>query len=113
MHAKGIVKLNPSNFRIFGHDGKLSNVLGAMFEVTRCSWNAASAARNEFLVPDELVLDSVLSGHHCDGSLQSDPLTRRHGVLSSCEAFIRIVDSMFSQPVKGLKVTETPRYRQP
>jgi xylulose-5-phosphate/fructose-6-phosphate phosphoketolase len=59
------------------------------------------------------VLDSMLSGHQCEGRLEGDLLTGRRGLLNGCDAFIRIVDSMFSQPTKGLKVTETLRCWQP
>jgi xylulose-5-phosphate/fructose-6-phosphate phosphoketolase len=93
------------NFRIFGPDETLSNLLGAVFEVTNRQWDAAEASDDEFLAPDGRVLDSMLSEHQCEGWLEGYLLTGRHGLFNSYEAFIRIVDSMFSQHAKWLKVT--------
>jgi len=93
------------NFRIFGPDETLSNMLGAVFEVTARQWEAREQANDEFLAPDGRVLDSMLSEHQCQGWLEGYLLTGRHGLFNSYEAFIRIVDSMFSQHAKWLKVT--------
>jgi xylulose-5-phosphate/fructose-6-phosphate phosphoketolase len=100
-------KLNDSkrNFRIFGPDETLSNLLGAVFEVTDRQWEAREEKNDEFLGPDGRVLDSMLSEHQCEGWLEGYLLTGRHGLFNSYEAFIRIVDSMFSQHAKWLKVT--------
>jgi xylulose-5-phosphate/fructose-6-phosphate phosphoketolase len=110
---KDMVKLNPSNFRIFGPDETLSNLLGAVFEVTSRQWDAASLSNDEFLAPAGRVLDSMLSEHQCEGWLEGYLLTGRHGLFNSYEAFIRIVDSMFSQHAKWLKVTKELPWRRP
>ena len=102
---KDIVKLNERNFRIFGPDETLSNLLGAVFEVTNRQWDAAEVGNDEFLAPSGRVLDSMLSEHQCEGWLEGYLLTGRHGLFNSYEAFIRIVNSMFSQHAKWLKVT--------
>ena len=93
------------NFRIFGPDETLSNLLGDVFEVTNRQWDAREVDGDEFLAPDGRVVDSQLSEHQCEGWLEGYLLTGRHGLFNSYEAFIRIVDSMFSQHAKWLKVT--------
>ncbi len=93
------------NFRVFGPDETLSNLLGAVFEVTNRQWDARAQGNDEFLAPEGQVLDSMLSEHQCEGWLEGYLLTGRHGLFNSYEAFIRIVDSMFSQHAKWLKVT--------
>jgi len=93
------------NFRVFGPDETLSNLLGAVFEVTNRQWDAREVGNDEFLAPAGRVLDSMLSEHQCEGWLEGYLLTGRHGLFNSYEAFIRIVDSMFSQHAKWLKVT--------
>ena len=95
----------PRNFRIFGPDETLSNLLGAVFEVTPRQWDARIVKDDEFLAPVGGVLDSMLSEHQCEGWLEGYLLTGRHGLFNSYEAFIRIIDSMFSQHAKWLKVT--------
>ena len=103
---RDVTKLNQSdrNFRIFGPDETLSNLLGAVFDVTNRQWDARRASNDEFLAPQGQVLDSMLSEHQCEGWLEGYLLTGRHGLFNSYEAFIRIVDSMFSQHAKWLKV---------
>jgi xylulose-5-phosphate/fructose-6-phosphate phosphoketolase len=93
------------NFRIFGPDETLSNMLGDVFEVTHRQWEGATIEGDEFLAPSGRVVDSQLSEHQCEGWLEGYLLTGRHGLFNSYEAFIRIVDSMFSQHAKWLKVT--------
>jgi xylulose-5-phosphate/fructose-6-phosphate phosphoketolase len=93
------------NFRIFGPDETLSNMLGDVFEVTNRQWDARRVEGDEFLAPAGRVVDSQLSEHQCEGWLEGYLLTGRHGLFNSYEAFIRIVDSMFSQHAKWLKVT--------
>ncbi|MGR3889990.1 phosphoketolase family protein [Pseudomonas sp. 1152_12] len=110
---KDIVTLNPHNFRIFGPDETLSNLLGAVFQVTNRQWDAASVANDEFLAPAGRVLDAMLSEHQCEGWLEGYLLTGRHGLFNSYEAFIRIIDSMFSQHAKWLKVTKELAWRRP
>jgi len=103
---RDVSKLNQAerNFRIFGPDETLSNLLGAVFEVTNRQWDARETKQDEFLAPHGRVLDSMLSEHQCQGWLEGYLLTGRHGLFNSYEAFIRIVDSMFSQHAKWLKV---------
>ena len=101
------------NFRIFGPDETLSNILGAVFEVTNRQWDAREVPNDEFLARSGLVLDSMLSEHQCEGWLEGYLLTGRHGLFNSYEAFIRIVDSMFSQHAKWLKVTRELAWRRP
>ena len=102
----------PRNFRIFGPDETLSNLLGAVFEVTPRQWDAREVDEDEFLAPTGGVLDSMLSEHQCEGWLEGYLLTGRHGLFNSYEAFIRIVDSMFSQHAKWLKVTSELPWRR-
>lgn len=101
-----VIKLNQEqrNFRIFGPDETLSNLLGAVFETTNRQWEAATTQYDEFLAPDGRILDAMLSEHQCQGWLEGYLLTGRHGVFNSYEAFIRIIDSMFSQHAKWMKV---------
>jgi xylulose-5-phosphate/fructose-6-phosphate phosphoketolase len=103
---RDVSKLNHGerNFRIFGPDETLSNLLGAVFQVTNRQWDARQVKNDEFLAPHGQVLDSMLSEHQCEGWLEGYLLTGRHGLFNSYEAFIRIVDSMFSQHAKWLKV---------
>ena len=101
------------NFRLFGPDETLSNLLGAVFEITSRQWDVRRQANDEFLAPSGRVLDSMLSEHQCEGWLEGYLLTGRHGLFNSYEAFIRIVDSMFSQHAKWLKVTKELPWRRP
>jgi xylulose-5-phosphate/fructose-6-phosphate phosphoketolase len=100
------------NFRIFGPDETLSNLLGAVFEVTDRQWDAPELPMDDFLAPSGRVLDSMLSEHQCEGWLEGYLLTGRHGLFNSYEAFIRIIDSMFSQHAKWLKVTNELPWRR-
>lgn len=110
---RDVVELNRRNFRIFGPDETLSNFLGAVFEVTNRQWEAREEKNDDFLAPTGQVLDSMLSEHQCQGWLEGYLLTGRHGLFNSYEAFIRIVDSMFSQHAKWLKVTSELPWRRP
>ncbi|KTD66900.1 Xylulose-5-phosphate phosphoketolase [Legionella steelei] len=103
---RDVTKLNQDqrNFRIFGPDETLSNLLGTVFEATNRQWDAIEVKEDQFLAPSGRVLDSMLSEHQCEGWLEGYLLTGRHGLFNSYEAFIRIVDSMFSQHAKWLKV---------
>jgi xylulose-5-phosphate/fructose-6-phosphate phosphoketolase len=109
---KDVVAQNRNNFRLFGPDETLSNLLGAVFEATDRQWMAEMEGNDEFLAPDGRVVDSMLSEHQCQGWLEGYLLTGRHGVFNSYEAFIRIVDSMFSQHAKLLKVTKELPWRR-
>ena len=112
--VRDIFKLNAEsrNFRIFGPDETMSNRLGKVFEATNRDWNADMKDNDEFLATDGRVMDSYLSEHMCEGWLEGYLLTGRHGFFASYEAFIRIVDSMFSQHAKWLKVTSELPWRQ-
>ncbi len=100
------------NFRVFGPDETLSNMLGAVFEVTNRQWNADTVEGDEFLAPSGRVLDSMLSEHQCEGWLEGYLLTGRHGLFNCYEAFVHIVDSMFNQHAKWLKVTKELPWRR-
>jgi xylulose-5-phosphate/fructose-6-phosphate phosphoketolase len=104
---------NPRNFRIFGPDETLSNLLGAVFEATNRQWDAREVPNDEWLSPAGSVVDSMLSEHQCEGWLEGYLLTGRHGLFNSYEAFIRIIDSMFSQHAKWLKVIKELPWRRP
>ena len=112
---RDVARLNRDqhNFRIFGPDETVSNLLGAVFEVTSRQWDAERLDNDEFLQREGQVLDSMLSEHQCQGWLEGYLLTGRHGLFNSYEAFIRIVDSMFSQHAKWLKVTRELPWRRP
>ena len=102
--VRDVVRLNPDNFRVFGPDETASNRLGDVFSVTGRAWVAETAPTDEDLSPDGRVVE-VLSEHLCQGWLEGYLLTGRHGVFNCYEAFIHIVDSMFNQHAKWLKVT--------
>ncbi|MBC7787093.1 MAG: phosphoketolase family protein [Methylophilaceae bacterium] len=110
---RDIIKLNEEyrNFRIFGPDETLSNRLNAVFEVTNRQWNAQTQKHDEFLAPDGRVME-VLSEHQCEGWLEGYLLTGRHGLFNCYEAFIHIIDSMFNQHAKWLKVTTALPWRR-
>ena len=114
---RDVVKLNDGyehgerNFRIFGPDETLSNGLESVFEVTNRQWEAATVANDEFLAPAGRVME-VLSEHQCEGWLEGYLLTGRHGLFNCYEAFIHIVDSMFNQHAKWLKVTSKLEWRR-
>ena len=103
---RDVAKLNAEqrNFRVFGPDETLSNGLEALFEATKRQWDAATVPNDEFLAPTGRVME-MLSEHQCEGWLEGYLLTGRHGVFNCYEAFIHIVDSMFNQHAKWLKVT--------
>ncbi len=111
---RDVIALNRDrrHFRIFGPDETLSNLLGAVFETTNRQWNARTDEYDEFLAPDGRVLDSMLSEHQSEGWLEGYLLTGRHGLFNCYEAFIHIVDSMFNQHAKWLKVTSQLPWRR-
>ena len=100
------------NFRVFGPDETLSNGLGALFEVTDRQWDADIEPNDQFLAPTGRVVDSMLSEHQCEGWLEGYLLTGRHGLFNCYEAFIHIIDSMFNQHAKWLKVTSHLPWRR-
>jgi xylulose-5-phosphate/fructose-6-phosphate phosphoketolase len=91
------------NFRLFGPDETISNGLEAVFEATERQWNAARQPDDQYLAPTGRVLE-MLSEHQCQGWLEGYLLTGRHGLFNCYEAFVHIVDSMFNQHAKWLKV---------
>jgi xylulose-5-phosphate/fructose-6-phosphate phosphoketolase len=107
-----VIRRNPSNFRVFGPDETASNRLGDVFSVTDRQWEAAILPTDEHLAPAGRVVE-VLSEHLCQGWLEGYLLTGRHGVFNCYEAFIHIVDSMFNQHAKWLKVTRGIPWRRP
>jgi xylulose-5-phosphate/fructose-6-phosphate phosphoketolase len=110
---RDVLKLNAEqrNFRIFGPDETLSNGLEAVFETTNRQWLAATAANDEFLARSGQVME-MLSEHQCEGWLEGYLLTGRHGLFNCYEAFIHIIDSMFNQHAKWLKVTAGLAWRR-
>lgn len=112
-YLRDVIRLNAPhrNFRIFGPDETLSNRLNAVFEATNRQWNAAITKNDEFQNTDGRVME-ILSEHQCEGWLEGYLLTGRHGVFNSYEAFIHIVDSMFNQHAKWLKITRELPWRR-
>ncbi len=96
--------LEQKNFRVFGPDETASNRLGALFEVTDRAWMAETMPEDNHLAADGRVME-ILSEHTCQGWLEGYLLTGRHGLFNTYEAFAHIVDSMFNQHAKWLKVT--------
>jgi xylulose-5-phosphate/fructose-6-phosphate phosphoketolase len=111
---RDVMKLNDvnRNFMVVGPDETSSNRLDALFEVTDRRWVAESRSGDEHLSPDGRVWE-ILSEHTCQGWLEGYLLTGRHGLFSSYEAFIHIVDSMFNQHAKWLKTTRHISWRRP
>ncbi|HZM78435.1 MAG TPA: phosphoketolase family protein [Candidatus Limnocylindrales bacterium] len=107
-----VIKLNPDRFRLFGPDEVASNRLSAVFEVTERVFTAEIEPNDEHLSPAGRVIE-VLSEHMCQGFLEGYLLTGRHGLLTSYEAFIHIVDAMVNQHAKWLKVTRGIPWRRP
>ena len=111
--ARDIIKLNEAqrNFRIFGPDETLSNRLNSVFEATDRQWEAETMPTDELLKKDGRVVE-MLSEHQCEGWLEGYLLTGRHGLFNCYEAFIHIIDSMFNQHAKWLKVTSELPWRR-
>lgn len=111
---RAVAAANPENFRIFGPDETASNRLQAVYETTNKQWMGAYEP-NDAEDPMGRVgqVMEMLSEHQCQGWLEGYLLTGRHGLMSSYEAFIHIVDSMFNQHAKWLKVTNEIGWRRP
>ena len=111
---RDVIKLNqkPRTFRIFGPDETASNRLTAVFEATDRQWNAKVVPGDDHLAPEGSVVE-VLSEHQCQGWLEGYLLTGRHGLFNTYEAFTHIVDSMFNQHAKWLKITRKIPWRRP
>jgi xylulose-5-phosphate/fructose-6-phosphate phosphoketolase len=110
---RDVIRLNAEqrNFRMFGPDETLSNGLGAAFEVTDRQWQATTLPGDEFLAASGRVVE-MLSEHQCEGWLEGYLLTGRHGLFNCYEAFIHIVDAMFNQHAKWLKMTAAIPWRR-
>jgi xylulose-5-phosphate/fructose-6-phosphate phosphoketolase len=113
-YLREVFRLNQDerNFRVLGPDETASNRLGAVLEATDRVWEAEVLPTDEHLAPDGRVME-VLSEHLCQGWLEGYLLTGRHGLFNCYEAFIHIVDSMFNQHAKWLKVTRAIPWRRP
>ena len=99
------------NFRLFGPDETASNRLSHVFEATGRAWYAETLPEDDHLAADGRVME-ILSEHTCQGWLEGYLLTGRHGLFSCYEAFIHIVDSMFNQHAKWLKVCNHVPWRR-
>ena len=110
---RDVARLNDAerNFRVFGPDETVSNGLAALFETTDRQWEAATAPGDQWLAPQGRVME-MLSEHQCEGWLEGYLLTGRHGLFNCYEAFIHIVDSMFNQHAKWLKVSAELPWRR-
>ena len=113
-YLRDVMTLNAqeTNFRVMGPDETASNRLTALFDVTNRSWMAEREEDDDHLAPNGRVME-ILSEHTCQGWLEGYLLTGRHGLFSCYEAFIHIVDSMFNQHAKWLKVSKEIPWRQP
>ncbi|MGA2601619.1 MAG: phosphoketolase family protein [Bryobacteraceae bacterium] len=109
---RDVIKLNPDNFRLMGPDETASNRLNAVFEVTERVSTAEIIPTDDHVSPTGRVME-VLSEHMCQGWLEGYLLTGRHGLFNCYEAFIHIIDSMFNQHAKWLKVTRSIPWRRP
>ncbi|MFC3495357.1 phosphoketolase family protein [Glycomyces rhizosphaerae] len=109
---RDVIAANPDRFRLFGPDEVASNRLGAAFETTDRQWNAEILSTDEHQAPQGRVMEA-LSEHLCEGWLEGYLLTGRHGLFTSYEAFIHIVDSMFNQHAKWLDSSSEIPWRQP
>jgi xylulose-5-phosphate/fructose-6-phosphate phosphoketolase len=109
---RDVVRRNPDSFRIFGPDETASNRLDSVYDVTDKQWEATIEPVDEHLAPEGRVVE-MLSEHQCQGWLEGYLLTGRHGLFNCYEAFIHIVDSMFNQHAKWLKVTRGIPWRRP
>ncbi|WP_416377478.1 phosphoketolase [Arthrobacter sp. JZ12] len=111
-YLREVIRLNPENFRLFGPDETASNRLQDVYDATDKAWQQRIDDVDEHLARSGRVLE-VLSEHLCQGWLEGYLLTGRHGVFNCYEAFVHIVDSMFNQHAKWLKVHQELPWRQP
>lgn len=111
-YLAGIFQRNPDNFRLFGPDETASNRLSKVFDVTSRTWQEPVKPYDEQLAADGRVME-ILSEHQCQGWLEGYLLTGRHGLFNCYEAFIHIIDSMFNQHAKWLKITRKLPWREP
>jgi xylulose-5-phosphate/fructose-6-phosphate phosphoketolase len=111
-YLRDVMARNPDRFRVMGPDETRSNRLDPIFDATDRAWVAETLPTDDHLAPDGRVME-VLSEHLCQGWLEGYLLTGRHGLFNCYEAFIHIVDSMFNQHAKWLKVTRDIPWRRP
>ena len=109
---RDVITRNGEQFRLFGPDETASNRLTPVFEATNRAWDAETVPIDDHLAPDGRVME-VLSEHLCEGWLEGYLLTGRHGLFNCYEAFIHIIDSMFNQHAKWLKMTREIPWRRP
>ncbi len=109
---RDVMTANMDRFRVMGPDETASNRLAALFETTNRTWEAERLETDDHLAPDGRVME-VLSEHLCQGWLEGYTLTGRHGLFNCYEAFIHIIDAMFNQHAKWLKVTRGISWRRP
>jgi xylulose-5-phosphate/fructose-6-phosphate phosphoketolase len=111
-YLRDVTRSNAKRFRIFGPDETSSNRLQNVFEVTNRQWEGETLPTDDHLAPEGRVME-MLSEHQCQGWLEGYLLTGRHGMFNCYEAFIHIIDSMFNQHAKWLKVTREIPWRRP
>ena len=111
-YLRDVTRTNANRFRIFGPDETSSNRLQNVFEVTNRQWEGETLPTDDHLAPEGRVME-MLSEHQCQGWLEGYLLTGRHGIFNCYEAFIHIIDSMFNQHAKWLKVTREIPWRRP
>jgi len=109
---RDVIRDNPTTFRLFGPDETTSNRLDAVFEETDRVWMAETRPTDDHLAPEGRVME-ILSEHLCQGWLEGYLLTGRHGLFNCYEAFIHVIDSMFNQHAKWLKMTREIPWRRP
>ncbi|HET7225221.1 MAG TPA: phosphoketolase family protein [Candidatus Eisenbacteria bacterium] len=110
-YLRDVIRANPTTFRLMGPDETASNRLDAVFQATDRAFDARIVPGDDHLAPEGRVME-VLSEHLCQGWLEGYLLTGRHGLFNCYEAFIHIVDSMFNQHAKWLKVTHEIPWRR-
>jgi xylulose-5-phosphate/fructose-6-phosphate phosphoketolase len=113
-YLRDVMRMNDANqnFRLFGPDEVASNRLDAVFEVSQRTWFAERTGEDDHLARDGRVME-ILSEHLCEGWLEGYLLTGRHGLFTCYEAFIHIIDSMFNQHAKWIKVAKEVAWREP
>lgn len=114
-YLRDLMSANPRNFRLFGPDETTSNKLNAVYAVSKKTWLGEYVSDDEDggeLSPDGRVME-MLSEHTIEGWLEGYLLTGRHGLLSSYEAFVHVIDSMFNQHAKWLDIAEDIPWRAP
>jgi xylulose-5-phosphate/fructose-6-phosphate phosphoketolase len=109
---RDVIRANPHSFRIVGPDETASNRLSPVFEATDRAWALPIESTDDHLAPGGQVME-ILSEHTCQGWLEGYLLTGRHGLFDCYEAFIHIIDSMFNQHAKWLKMTREIPWRRP